>query len=138
MNVQWFARNKILIVEDSPELASIYSRILSHHGATTMIACTMRDGLAKYFAFEPDLLLCDLSMNHGSGFDFIRAVRAMESGTSRRVAAVAVTGHSDPESVAMAIREGFDEFVVKPVFPEQLLSLVDRFVPANSRSEAGA
>ncbi len=124
---------RVLIVEDSPDLATLYSAILRAHGAKTTIACTMRDGLSKSFKSPPDLILCDLSMAHGSGLDFIGAVRAMEKGTGHHVVAAAVTGHYDDASLAAATAAGFDDCICKPVTNEVLIDSARRLLGEEPR-----
>jgi CheY-like chemotaxis protein len=76
-------------------------------------------------SFEPDVLLCDLSMPHGDGFELIRAVRTLEANTAGHTPAAAITGHCDEGTFLSAVEQGFDAFATKPISVAQLIDLTD-------------
>lgn len=69
-----------------------------------------------------DVALIDLGLPDVDGCEVARRLRATEVGRRRRL--VALTGYSDAATRAAAREAGFDEFLVKPVFPEKLAELL--------------
>lgn len=64
---------------------------------------------------RPDLVLVDLRMDQVDGFDFVRRVRAGDSGTNPYVPIIMITGHADAPRVHDARDAGVNELLVKPV-----------------------
>ena len=67
---------KILIVEDDPITAKVYSTRLESAGYLVEVADSGRKGLAELDHFKPDGLLIDFMMPGMNGLDLVRAIRA--------------------------------------------------------------
>ena len=71
------------------------------------------------------ILLCDVAMPEQDGYSLIRRIRSKADEKSR-VPAVAITAHGRPTEREIALTEGFDEYLKKPVEPHDLISRVVR------------
>ncbi len=70
-------------------------------------------------------LLSDIAMPDGDGFELIRKIRADECGM-KATPAVAMSAFSSSECRDRALREGFDEYIAKPISPTELVATVER------------
>ena len=70
-----------------------------------------------------DIVLCDIAMPEQDGYSLIRSIRSPADEKSR-IPAVALTAYGRPAEREIALGEGFDEYLKKPVEPEELISLV--------------
>ena len=65
---------------------------------------------------EFDLLLSDIGLPDGTGWDLLRELRA----GARPIRAIAISGLGAPEDLERSESAGFSEHLVKPVAPEKL------------------
>jgi CheY-like chemotaxis protein len=72
----------------------------------------------------PDVTISDLRLPKLDGIALARIIRA-NAGT-KTIRLIAITGVADPEARAAAREAGFDEYVLKPVKPEELIKLLCR------------
>ncbi|HET7024406.1 MAG TPA: response regulator [Gemmatimonadales bacterium] len=70
------AAGRVLVVEDDPPTAELVRRTLETEGWTVELARNGREGLARFDAAAPSLILLDLMMPEMNGFDFLEALRA--------------------------------------------------------------
>lgn len=88
------AAPRILVVDDEPAILLSHSVILQRQGYAVATAATFASGVELASGEEFDLLICDLSLDHGaSGFDLIKI--ALERTPEMPV--ILLTGYSDTE-----------------------------------------
>jgi CheY-like chemotaxis protein len=71
---------------------------------------------------KPDVVLCDIGLPDMDGCEVCRAVRASDMPSQPIM--IAVTGWGRADDVERTKKAGFDQHLVKPVKPEQLLALL--------------
>lgn len=104
---------RALVVDDHEDSAKSLELMLQSLGFETEIAGDGIDALRRAAAYQPDLLLLDISMPKLDGYDTCRVIRAQPWAQDVRL--VAVTGH-DPEGLReLAEKAGFDAWLLKPV-----------------------
>ena len=81
-----------------------------------------REALVALEACAPDVIISDIGMPDGNGYELIESVRAAEHGS--RLPAVALTAYARPEDRDRAIRAGFQLHVSKPIDPAALVRAV--------------
>ena len=111
---------KILIIDDEPNITSGFSSLLGDEGFHTRTAATAEEGLKKYAQTEFDLILLDLNLPGLSGLDFLRQI-SQEGGASL---VMVISGQSDIPTALEAIRLGAIDYLEKPVPPEKLIASV--------------
>jgi len=117
----------VLVIEDNPEmnrfvcqsLASEYRVEAAFHG---------REGLAKALALRPDLILSDIMMPELSGDDLVRAVRGRRE--LEPVPIVLLTAKADDELKVRLLREGANDYVMKPFSVEELRARLRNLIRA--------
>jgi CheY-like chemotaxis protein len=103
-------RLRILVVEDHRDTLQALSRLLSHFGHEISVADGAQDALNIINSKEFDVVLCDIALPDGNGYDVIAQAKR-----KRPVKAVALTGFGTSEDVERGKEAGFDFHLTKPV-----------------------
>jgi DNA-binding NtrC family response regulator len=101
----------ILMVDDEPAVLFGYSRYFSQAGYTTAEAGTLAEAREAVRSRRFDAVLLDLNLPDGNGLEWIRELRAEQAD----VALIVITGRGDVPTAVEAMRQGADNFLVKPV-----------------------
>lgn len=101
---------RILLVDDHAETRSVFARLLKGMGHDDVAAATVRDALNEAKSSRFDILLSDIHLPDGTGYDIVR-----QWGANRPRRAVAVSGFGGPEEAARSKASGFDRHLTKPV-----------------------
>ncbi|MEA3296635.1 MAG: sigma-54 dependent transcriptional regulator [candidate division Zixibacteria bacterium] len=113
-------REKILIVDDEPNITSSFSSLLTDEGYSTDTAATAEKTLEKCTSTEYDLVLLDLNLPGQSGLDFLKAIKNKPASPLVLV----ISGQSDIPTALEAIKLGAIDYLEKPVAPERLIASV--------------
>ncbi len=109
---------KIVVVEDEPAIAESIAYSLRRDGFTVSVAETL--AAAEREVPQADLVILDLMLPDGSGFDLIGQIRRAGRGT-----AVIVLSSRDGEADRVAALEtGADDYVNKPFSPREIVARV--------------
>jgi CheY-like chemotaxis protein len=114
-------RLRILLVEDHRDTRRVLSRLLTHFGHEVVTAENIRSGLQIVGAAEIDVLLCDIGLPDGSGYEVIAQARR-----KRPIKAIAITGFGTDEDVRRSKEAGFDFHLVKPVDLRDLQTVLEQ------------
>lgn len=120
-------RDKILVVEDSPMMQSLYRMVLADQARELIFAADGVEALDRA-AQESDveLYIVDVNLPRLDGIEFIRRLRT-ELGASAPVVVVSTEcGAADKEA---AYEAGADEYLCKPWKPEELSAVLERLPP---------
>ena len=101
---------KILIVEDNPELAIELKEYLSGNGYICKISKNCEEALEETCSTDYDVILLDLSLPDGSGFDVLKEVRQ----TTSKVAVIIITAQGELEDRIKGLQLGADDYLTKP------------------------
>jgi CheY-like chemotaxis protein len=101
---------RILVVEDHSETLQALSRLLSHFGHEISVADGAQSALNAIESKEFDVVLCDIALPDGNGYDVIA-----EAKRKRSVKAVAMSGFAATEDIERGKKAGFDFHLAKPV-----------------------
>jgi CheY-like chemotaxis protein len=105
---------RILVVEDERGVRLLLRRLLEAAGASVAVATSPDEALAEFDRQPPDVLVSDIRMPGGGGYQLIRRVRALPADRGGRTPAVAVSGSVGAEDIAKILAAGFQTFVRKP------------------------
>ena len=109
---------RILIVDDDRSIRRTLEKFLGGEGYEVVTAQDAPGAVAA--ADGPDLMLLDLGLPGGSGFDVLSAL----TGRERRPEVIVVTARDDMQSTVKAIQLGAYEYLVKPVDIDRLKDVV--------------
>src|SRR5882762_5221724 len=101
---------RILVVEDHGDTLEALSRLLTHFGHEISVADDAQSARKIIGSKEFDVVLCDIALPDGSGYDVIAEVKR-----KRPVKAVALTGFGTPDDIERGKEAGFDFHLTKPV-----------------------
>lgn len=104
---------KILLVEDNPELRNLYELFLTEHGYKIGTAIDGEDGLEKAKTFKPDLIFLDVMMPKLDGFQVLKKLRHEAEYGCTNVKIVLLTNLGDASKVTPSVRHDMDGYVVK-------------------------
>ena len=113
---------RILIVDDNPDNIFLSRELLSSRGYDVTTATNAEAAVAAIQAQHPDLILLDVIMPGRSGYEICRELK--ENPETRLIPIVMITGLTDMESKVRGIEAGADDFLNKPIFPEELFARV--------------
>jgi CheY-like chemotaxis protein len=82
--------------------------------------------IAKAEQLLPDLIVLDLELPGISGFE--AAGRLRNNPITQDIPLIAATGYSHERQLSMARACGFDEVIVKPLLPDQLVEEIERLL----------
>jgi CheY-like chemotaxis protein len=116
----------ILVVDDEPGITELLTDMLEFHGHPVLVANDARDALGIVSVQRPDLILVDLMMPSVDGLSL--AVTLRHHPVTRRVPLIAMS--ASDSALALADRIGdFDAHVAKPFETDELVALIERFLP---------
>jgi DNA-binding response OmpR family regulator len=114
---------KILLVEDNPELRNLYELFLTEHGYQVSIAIDGEDGLIKAKQTKPDLIFLDVMMPKLDGFQVLKKLRHEEEYGCTTTKIVLLTNLGDASKVSASVKHDMDGYVVKAEI--ELVDLLD-------------
>ena len=114
--------SKILIVDDEPFNVDYLEQELEDLGYITVSARNGREALAQVAAAAPDLILLDVMMPEIDGFTVCRLLKGDEE--TRLIPIVMLTALDDINDRIKGIEAGADDFLSKPVHPQELLARI--------------
>lgn len=109
--------NKLLIVEDDPNLGQILQEYLQVKGFDTRLAQDGEEGLRAYQQTHFDLCLLDVMLPLKDGFTLAEEIRRQDKQTP----IIFLTAKSLKEDTLQGLRLGADDYMTKPFSLEELL-----------------
>ena len=110
---------KILVVDDDPILAELVSYVLKAEGYEPIVAIDGPDGVAKFVAEKPDLVVLDVTMPRMDGFEVCERLRKLSD-----TPIIMVTGQGQEDHMVRGLDLGADDYVVKPFQIKPLMARV--------------
>ncbi len=111
---------KILVVDDEPTLSEVISYNLRQAGYVTVTAADADDALRIFKEEKPDLILLDVMLPQGSGFDVCRLIRQQGS----NVPIIMLTARIAESDRVLGFELGADDYVLKPFATRELIARV--------------
>ena len=114
---------QVYVVEDSPIIQRLLASAIAAAGAK-MVGCSAnaQEAIADVFALEPDLVLIDIGLASGSGFDVLETLQ--EHSLVPEAVKVVLTNHADTEYENLSRRLGADRFFDKSSETWQAVALI--------------
>ena len=112
-------RRTILVVDDEASIAEPLAEALAREAFEPRIATTVAEALEMAPRVKPDLVLLDLMLPDGSGFDVCRRLRE-----SSQVPIIMLTARGEESERIVGLELGADDYVVKPFSAREVVARV--------------
>jgi two-component system response regulator BaeR len=125
--------DKVLIVEDEPQLASVLAAYLEASGyACAQVADGALAGLV-FRSFAPDLVLLDLTLPNRDGIEICRDLRSRSE-----VPIIMVTARVEELDRLLGLEVGADDYICKPFSPREVVARVRTVLRRHRRTPGAA
>jgi DNA-binding NtrC family response regulator len=121
-------RAKILIVEDERGARAALARLLQLE-SYSVVTAEGPEQAQNYVEDAVDLVLSDLRMGPTSGVDLLRVWKQKQPETPF----ILMTAHADVTSAVEAMKLGAEDYLIKPINPDELLLLIKRSLAARGK-----
>lgn len=111
--------NKVLIIDDDFDISKLLGMCLEAHGYTTRQHPTKRGALDVVDQYQPDLIILDVMLGDGLGYEVSRAIR--RSPMHYRRAILFESSAGEDREISHAHEQGGDAYLVKPYSEKQLV-----------------
>jgi DNA-binding response OmpR family regulator len=115
-------RGSILVVDDEPTIAEVVARYLTRAGYETRTAGDGPSAVSAATLRRPDLVVLDIML---PGFDGLEVMRRIHEDADERVPVILLTAKGEESDRLIGLRQGADDYVVKPFSPLELVARVD-------------
>jgi DNA-binding response OmpR family regulator len=106
---------RVLVVDDDETVRDVVRRYLEVAGFTVDMAGDGAEGLARFAAHEPDLVVLDVMMPGINGLEVCKRLRQVS-----QVPIVMLTALGEEENRIAGLQLGADDYVTKPFSPKEL------------------
>jgi len=127
-------RKKILIVEDNSDLLELLRLTLKSAGFSVATATNGIDALKKARSLSPDAVVLDLVLPELDGFAVCETLRKDQITASTPV--IILTGLSSQFTRYAGLEAGADDYMMKPVGPDHLVSRINALLAAKQKDAA--
>ena len=115
---------QVYIVEDSPIIQRLLASAIAAAGAELEgCGADAQTAITDLFALQPDLILIDIRLASGSGFDVLKALQ--DHSLVPAAVKVVLTNHANVEYQNLSLRLGADRFFDKSLETWQALALIN-------------
>ena len=118
----------VLVVEDDRNIQQLLQLYLEKEGYAVTIASDGGQGLQKFRAIHPDVVLLDVMMPVMDGWTVCREIRA-----ESRTPIIMLTAKSETEDKVTGLRTGADDYVTKPFEMRELLARIEAVLRRTDR-----
>ena len=121
----------VLVVEDDRNIAELLQMYLEKEGYAVTIAADGGQGLSKFRAIKPDLVLLDVMMPVMDGWTVCKAIRA-----DGKTPVIMLTAKSETDDKVTGLKSGADDYITKPFEMKEVLARIEAVLRRSDRISA--
>lgn len=122
---------RILIIDDDPDICLLLKKYLAKKGFETFVAEDGRQGEKWLKENKADLVLCDFKLPDYTGLEMLQKIKIIDAS----IQVVIITGYSDVRVAVEALKKGAFEYVTKPLYPDEILLTIKNALKAREEKE---
>ncbi|MGB9975827.1 sigma-54-dependent transcriptional regulator [Thermovenabulum sp.] len=107
---------KILIIDDEPAICKALQISLKSEGFEVDTALSAKEGIKKFKAILPDVVVLDLRLPDSDGIKVMESIKAIEKDTI----IILITAYGDTKTAVEAVKKGAYDFITKPFDLDEL------------------
>jgi two-component system, OmpR family, response regulator CpxR len=111
--------NHVLVIDDDHELVDLLREFLATEGFAVDAAYDYASGLARALDGEHELVVLDVMLPGGSGFELLKTLRA-----SSKVPLLLLSGVGETVDRIIGLQSGADDYLAKPFEPRELAARI--------------
>jgi DNA-binding response OmpR family regulator len=111
---------RILVIEDDPAIGQSLIDALQHYGFRAELCVDGRSGMNHARQHVSHLIILDIRLPDGSGFDFCRLMR--QAGLNQPI--IMLTAQRDETDKVLGLEMGADDYMIKPFSLRELISRI--------------
>jgi len=121
---------RVLIVEDTTELAEVLQATLERMGVTTLHETHAVKALELFKVQKPDLVLLDIGLPDMSGWKLLDGIKELDKDNLPHF--IVITAYGDPANRLMGKLQDVDSYLIKPFSPEEIERVVGKVLGINA------
>ena len=110
----------VLIVEDDRNIAELLQLYLEKEGYAVTVAYDGGQGLSKFRAIQPDLVLLDVMMPVMDGWTVCRTIRS-----EAKTPVIMLTAKGETDDKVQGLKAGADDYITKPFEMKEVLARIE-------------
>lgn len=122
--MQSHSKISILIIDDDENILKVLSKLLEKLGCTVTTTETGQKALDKIKNEKYCVALIDVRLQDVNGLDLLSQIHKIAPAMVK----IVLTGYPSDEDRAIALERGADDYLIKPVKPEELIAVVQNKV----------
>lgn len=126
-------KQKILIVDDEPDILELIEYNLKKEGYQVFLAKNGQEAVAEAKRSLPDLIVLDIMMPKMDGIEACRIMRTMPE--FKNTFMVFLTARSEEYSEIAGFNVGADDYIAKPIKPRALVSRINAILRRNAPAD---
>jgi len=126
--------SRILLVEDNIINQKVAKKLLENLGCKVTVAANGQECVEMHRQFSYDIIFMDCQMPVMDGYEATKALRASEVGSDKHQVIIALTANAMQGDRKKCLDAGMDGIVCKPVKPQELKAVLDRWIPKQETS----
>ena len=124
------AAHMVLCVEDNPSNLKLLETLVGRIPNTAMLAAhTGELGLDLAQIHRPDVILMDINLPGIDGFEALKRLKASQA--TRDIPVIALTARASPQDRAQGLKDGFQEYLTKPINVAEVTAALENAIPAD-------
>jgi CheY-like chemotaxis protein len=127
----------VMVVDGDGQQLNFVRSSLEQYGAVVVTASSAQEAKDRFRREPTDVLISDLLMPDGDGYELIRDIRQLDRAAGRTTPAAALTALARTDDRRSALTAGYQLHLAKPMEPMELVSTIERLASEGGTRLAG-
>ncbi|KXI24110.1 sigma-54-dependent transcriptional regulator [Photobacterium sanguinicancri] len=121
---------QVLVIDDDQDVVEAYQSLLEIAGYSALAVTDPTKAIEMLHKDWAGVVVTDMYMPGLSGIELLEQIKDLDA----ELPVIMITGHGDIPMAVDAVKKGAIDFLQKPLQPEQLLALLERFLPRRQQT----